>query len=154
MRLYLVRHGHAQPEEVDPKRNLSEEGCHEAQTLATILKPHNLEVDAIWHSGKPRAAQTAAILATGVRTRHGLAARADLGPLDPVSPFISVLETFAKDLMIVGHLPFLGRLAALLLAGNETLDLVTFEPCSLALLEHDQEGHWRLRWLLTPEIVQ
>ena len=57
------------------------------------------------------------------------------------------------DLMIVGHLPFLGMLAALLLAGDEDADLVAFQCGAIVCLEGSGRSRFRLRWLVTPELV-
>jgi phosphohistidine phosphatase len=63
MRLYLVQHGEAKPEEEDPAHHLTERGFADLQKVADLLRPLKLAVLAIWHSGKPRAVQTAQILA-------------------------------------------------------------------------------------------
>ena len=66
MRLYVVRHGDAVSEKVDPARPLSEEGCGTVQSIASFLKESGVRVSRVFHSGKARAAQTAAILAESV----------------------------------------------------------------------------------------
>ena len=63
MRLYLVQHGQAKSEELDPQRGLTEQGVQDVERLAAFLKPLSLAVQVVWHSGKTRAAQTAEILA-------------------------------------------------------------------------------------------
>ena len=56
MHIYLVQHGEAKPEEIDPERRLTENGTRAVQKVADFLrKSSGLEVDTIWHSGKPRA---------------------------------------------------------------------------------------------------
>jgi len=99
------------------------------EKLAAFLKPLRLSVEAVWHSGKPRAAETAVILAGAVVSKAG---RADAVQRDGLSPNSSV-EAVAKelairgeDLMIVGHMPFLGKLASLLVKGSPTGEVVAF----------------------------
>jgi phosphohistidine phosphatase len=52
----------------------------------------------------------------------------------------------------VGHLPYLGRLASLLLASDPDQPLLAFQPGSIACLEKDVRGHWTLAWMLRPEL--
>ena len=53
--------------------------------------------------------------------------------------------------MLVGHLPFLPRLAAILAAGDESIPAVQFGPGTVACLERRTVGEtWKLDWLLDP----
>ncbi len=63
MLVYLVRHGEAVPDNVDPARPLSEKGRAEVEETAKQLLADGAKVDEIWHSGKLRAKQTAEIIA-------------------------------------------------------------------------------------------
>ena len=74
-------------------------------------------------------------------------------PTDPVRPVADAVAARTDDLMIVGHLPFLGMLAALLLAGDEDADLVAFQCGAVVCLEGSGRSRFRLRWLVTPELV-
>ena len=67
MKLYLVQHAKAAPKEVDQQRPLTEEGLRDIQKIAGFIKPMNLCVDYLWHSGKKRAAQTAEVLAKVIK---------------------------------------------------------------------------------------
>lgn len=78
MRLYLVQHGEAQPENVDPQRHLTEQGQRAVQKVAEFLRPLSLSVSAIWHSGKPRAQQTAEILSRAISAGQGMVQRSGL----------------------------------------------------------------------------
>jgi phosphohistidine phosphatase len=56
--------------------------------------------------------------------------------------------------MIVGHLPFLSRLASTLLIGDETVALVAFRNGGVVCLERGEEkGRWRLTWAVVPELL-
>lgn len=151
MRLYLAQHGEAQPEEVDPERRLTPKGADEVRRVARFLAPRGLAVEAIWQSGKARARETAEILSAavvaGVREREGLA------PKDPVRPVASEIEARGKDLMIVGHLPFLARLASILVAGDEETPVATFRYGCVVALERGEGGRWSLVWMVAPEIL-
>jgi phosphohistidine phosphatase len=59
VRVYLVQHGRAKSEEEEPQRRLTDKGIGEVQKVAVFLRPLELRIDAVWHSGKARAQQTA-----------------------------------------------------------------------------------------------
>ena len=67
MKLYLVQHAKAASKETDPERSLTEEGLRDIRKVAEFIKPLDLSVDYLWHSGKNRAQQTAEILADVVK---------------------------------------------------------------------------------------
>ena len=101
MRVYLVQHGEANPEEVDPERRLTKKGAEEVRKVARFLGSLNLALDALWHSGKTRAEETAGILASALSAE---ACRRDgLAPKDPVAPVQQAIIEAGGDLMIVGH---------------------------------------------------
>ncbi len=150
MRLYLVRHGQAHPEDADPERHLTPDGKAAVRKVADHLKPADLVIPATWHSGKPRARQTAELLAESLSLTTGIHAHDDLGPKDPVQPVRRQIEADEADLMIVGHLPFLGHLAGLLLTGDESADVVAFDAGAVCCLARDDEGNWKISWLLGP----
>jgi len=58
-----------------------------------------------------------------------------------------------KDLMIVGHLPFLDKLASLLISGNENARIVLFRYSNIVCLDQKEDKGWAVRWILTPEMV-
>ena len=153
MRLYLVQHGKAAPEELDPRRPLTAEGRAAVARVAGFLKPLGLRVEALWHSGKLRAEQTAQLLAEAVACPGGPARRDGLGPNDPVGPIRSELERHGGELMIVGHLPMLGRLASLLLTGREEADVVAFRNGGVVCLGREAAGKWRVEWAVVPELL-
>src|ERR1700737_5198274 len=126
MRVYLVQHGESKSEEEDPQRTLTDKGIGEVQNVADFLRPLKLAVDAIWHSDKVRAQQTGKLLAGAVWARDRLVQREGLGPKDQVAATKEALEQTGGDLMIVGHLPFLGKLVALLVTGSEKNEIVEF----------------------------
>jgi phosphohistidine phosphatase len=56
--------------------------------------------------------------------------------------------------MIVGHLPFMEKLASLLVAGSEDADIVAFQMGGVVCLERDDVGVWRVRWMVTPDMFK
>jgi phosphohistidine phosphatase len=153
MRLYLVQHAKAVSKDQDPERPLTYDGRREIQKVAAFIKPLNLEVDALWHSGKKRAAQTAGLLAGAVKIRTGIIERQGLGPNDDVAALAAGLASLQQDVVIVAHLPFLGRLASLLLAGSESGTAVAFRNAGIVCLERGAGNRWRVNWMVTPELL-
>ncbi|NEV60322.1 phosphohistidine phosphatase SixA [Thiorhodococcus minor] len=153
MHLYLAQHGLAVPEDVDPERPLSPKGRTDIERLAARLDRAGIVVERMLHSGKTRAAQTAEILAGPLRAGAVPQARGGLRPNDPVEALASEIADWSADTLIVGHLPFVGRLASHLLVADANQSLLAFQPGSLACLERDADGHWRLAWMLRPELL-
>lgn len=158
MRLYLVQHGEAKPKQQDPQRHLTEKGLRDVRKAADFIRPLGLSVDAVWHSGKARAARTAEILASVITVSQGALQREGLAPNDPVGVTAKELSSFDEDLMIVGHMPFLGKLASALVAGDESADesadVVAFQQGGIICLERDEGGAWRLGWMVIPELLR
>jgi phosphohistidine phosphatase len=154
MRIYLAQHGLAVPEEVDPARPLDPQGRQEVEAVARFLGEAGVRVGQVVHSGKTRAEQTAAILAGAVAPAVEVQARQGLGPKDPVEPVAAWLQGLTVEVLVAGHQPFLGRLAALLLAGDAARVAIAFEPGSIACLERDPGTQWRLVWMIRPELLR
>ena len=152
MNLYLVQHGDAVAKERDPTRPLTEQGRRDVEKIAGFLKGLNLSVQYLWHSGKARAAQTAEILATAIEPRTGIARRDGLGPNDDVRRVAEQLASIDEDIMIVGHLPFLSKLASLLITEDESANTVTFRQGGIVRLSRSDQQQWQLAWMLTPQL--
>jgi phosphohistidine phosphatase len=152
MKLYLVQHAKAASKEVDPERSLTEEGLRELKKVAAFIKPLNLSIDYLWHSGKKRARQTADILAEVITISEEHAARDGLAPNDDVKTIENQIMSLKQDIMIVGHLPFLSKLASLLLTGSDSSETVAFRNAGIVCLNHT-DNQWQLDWMITPEIL-
>ena len=76
-----------------------------------------------------------------------------LAPKDAVEPIKQELEQGNSNVMIVGHLPFLGRLAALLLTGNADNDVVAFQFGCVVCLKREGPGKWKLEWMIAPKLL-
>jgi phosphohistidine phosphatase len=152
MKLYLVQHAKAASEQVDPQRGLTEEGRSEIQKVAAFIKPMNLRIDYLWHSGKKRAVQTAEILAEAIKIRTQTS-HEGLGPNDDVKVFKDKVISADGDIMVVGHLPFLSKFASLLLAGAESANTVAFKNGGIVCLNYSEENQWQIDWVVIPELI-
>jgi phosphohistidine phosphatase len=151
MRIYLVQHGESKSEEEDPQRHLTDKGIAEVRHVVNFLRPLELVVDTVWHSGKTRAQQTGELLAEVLRAR--LVQRVGLGPKDQVVATKEALKQTGGNLMIVGHMPFLGKLAAVLVTGSEENEIVEFQFGSVVCLECRDDVKWKVAWMITPALL-
>jgi phosphohistidine phosphatase len=151
--LYLVRHGEALPADTgDASRALSPKGVADADKVAFHLGSLGISIHAIIHSTKARAKQTADIIAHRLKPPKGISESGDLGPLADPSIMASKLETIDADLMLVGHMPYMSKLASLLVCGCPDESALVFETCSVACLIHYQ-GVWQLLWFVSPSVI-
>lgn len=153
MKLYLVQHAKAKSKEQDPQRSLSEEGLRELERIVRFIKPLMLRVDYLWHSGKTRAAETADALAKIIHISKEQSAQKGLGPNDDVAAIREKITAGAMDIMIVGHLPFLSKLASLLLTGDESADTAAFKNAGIVSLSCCETDSWQIDWIVIPELL-
>jgi phosphohistidine phosphatase len=161
MDIYLMQHGLAVPEEVDPDRPLSQAGRDAVTAVAQHAASSGVSIDRIVHSGKTRAAQTARILADALGCSD--VSQVDgLKPNDPVAEAAAALVGPALtnperpgSLAIVGHLPSLDRLASLLVAHETSAHVVAFRNAGLVKLVPSSAGTgFSVAWVLTPELAR
>jgi phosphohistidine phosphatase len=108
-----------------------------------------VEVGRILHSGKTRALQTAEILAGKL---HARVERSDaLEPLADAGIWVKRLAEMDEDLMLVSHMPYLGKLCSRLLTGAEG-SKIGFKPGSAVCLQREA-GDWVLVWMITPDLI-
>ena len=108
----------------------------------------DLQVPEIWHSGKLRAEQTADIFAKQLNIA-ALQEVSGLSPNDDVAPFAEKIHKETSSIMVVGHLPFLARLASLLLCGNADGKMVNMEAGAILALSK-QDDDWTVQFLMQP----
>lgn len=152
MKLYLVQHGDALPKDVDPERPLSAKGCDDAVGMAAFFQSAGVSVDEVVHSGKTRAAQTATLLAGAVWPGQTPLRIEGLAPNDSTDHLLHAAEAAGGDLMAVGHMPFMGRMAARCLSGSQDGAQIAFEPGVVVCLERLEDG-WQLNWMLRPSMI-
>lgn len=148
MKLYLVRHGHYLSHDMSLNHPLSPQGEADIKQVARHLKKINLRVPTIVHSTKLRAQQTAHILADAINDGQ-CDELAGLQPDDPTQQMVKLIHAHNENLMIVGHLPYLGKLTSQLLVHDEELELVEFTPGTVVCL-NNKGGVWSLQWVITP----
>jgi phosphohistidine phosphatase len=155
MKLYLAQHGEAVSKAEDPERPLSEQGSRDVRMVAALLKSAGVRVERVWHSGKARAEQTARLLAGAVLPRgRKPQAIEGLGPNAPVAEFCIDADVWEEDTLVVGHLPFMARLVALLTTGDSEREIVSYYPGSVVCLERAEAGHWVVLWMIRPDMLQ
>jgi phosphohistidine phosphatase len=164
MNLYLLRHGIAtEPEmagyEPDSERPLTAKGKTRLQVAAKAMAKLDLSFDLILSSPYRRAKETAEIIAKHFKLRKKLAFTDDLTPAGNPRLLIQQLNEFRpepENVLLVGHEPYLGKLIALLAAGNTSLE-VDFKKGGLGKLETEFLLYGRcarLVWLLTPRQLE
>jgi len=155
MTLYLVQHAQAKPKEEDSQRPLSDKGRADIRKVATFLgKRGTVQVNRTLHSGKLRARQTAEALAERLKATGSVSETDGLAPLDDPAVWAGRLAKLDEDLILVGHLPHMGKLAALLLTDDAEQPVIRFQMGGVVCLERDEEDIWSLRWMVVPELLQ
>lgn len=148
LRCYLVRHGTAAAGPDDRLRPLTPAGRSEVAAVARALRARDVAVTEIRHSGLARARETAEILAATLTPPGGVQATTGLAPEDDPEIARAELLLARAPLMLVGHLPHLGRLAAGLL-GPGRGDGPSFAPATALGLRRAPDG-WQVEVVLRP----
>ena len=154
MDVYLMQHGVALTEEQDPARPLAADGRAAVESVVARAHAAGVEIDVCVHSGKMRAQQTAHVLADGLGVGD-VRAHAGLNPSDDVVPVAQWLaDSGAMSIAVVGHLPFLDRLASLLVAGDPGAQVLRFHNAGLVkLVPKDEKSGYALDWALVPDLA-
>ena len=153
MDLYLVQHGEAVSKESNPNRPLTSAGREKAGKTAAFIAAHaGIEIKRIIHSGKERALETAQIFADHLHIDEVEEGK-ELNPQSAPWSWVERLSATGENLMIVGHLPFLKRLAALLICQDETKPCVEFHMGGVVGLRRNESGLWSVIWIVTPEVL-
>jgi phosphohistidine phosphatase len=146
-----MRHGSTVPEEIDPKRPLSETGQDEVRRIARIMRDDKqVRVCQIIHSGKTRARQTAEIIAEYLNPLEGIRASDGLMPMDTPAIWTNRLKERRADIMLVAHLPYLSNLASQLLKDSNEGGYIQFETASAAGLLRSDTNRWSHLWQINP----
>jgi phosphohistidine phosphatase len=161
--IYLVRHAIADRRDVvrwpnDDERPLTAQGIARFQKAARGLGRIVREVEVVLSSPYTRAWETAEILHDEIawpvpeRCADLEASRAPRGALDVL---LGVRDRSSAAL--VGHEPYLSRLASLLLSGEENAINLELKKGGVALLTiagDPRPGGALLRWSVTPKILR
>ncbi len=153
MLIYLVRHGEALSELEDPARPLSALGKGNIQRLGDHLARHvKLMPGYIYHSPKARAAQTASIISAALPQGPAPVQTDGLLPMDDPGIWAEQLSSADRDVMLVGHLPYLSRLASLLLVWDAGKEIADFTPGTVLCLE--KSASCRIKWMMAPRMLK
>lgn len=134
MKLWLLRHGQAEPKaRTDAERNLTEAGRLEVEDAAALLQSQSLQ--AILVSPYQRAQQTAEI----VRQALGFTGPVETVPWltpdsDPADTMLYLDRRTEQRLLLVTHQPLVGALGGWLVSGHREAPL-PMATASLAELE-------------------
>ena len=161
MNLYLFRHGIAVDRglpgyEDDSQRPLTPKGSARIYRIAQAMKRLDIEFDLVLASPYLRTQETAQIVASFYGIEQNLHLTETLAPANPPSALIGELHELYADalsVLIVGHEPYLGALASVLLTGDEKI-AITFKKGGLCKFSIDELIYGRcatLDWLITPK---
>ncbi|WP_339460656.1 phosphohistidine phosphatase SixA [Pseudomonas sp. EA_105y_Pfl2_R69] len=137
MRLWLLRHGEAEPSaRSDAERRLTEHGCRQVRQAAVQLQGRPLRT--ILVSPYVRAQQTAALVVESLGFSGQLQTVPWLVPESDLRQVLRQLDGYPVDeLLLVTHQPLVGALGGLLIHGHRQQPLA-MQTASLAELEGEE----------------
>ena len=65
----------------------------------------------------------------------------------------SEIEDMHENIMLVGHLPFIEKLASYLLTGSTEKQMIDFEQGGAACLKKF-DNSWSITWMMLPEFIR
>jgi len=74
-------------------------------------------------------------------------------PNDSVGEFLNEINNADGSVMLVSRLPFLGRLASLLISGNANSVRIVFQLCTVVYVEQVSPGIWQLLFIAGPLLL-
>lgn len=163
MNLFILRHGIASDPGTDglpgnlpdAARPLSAEGRKKLERSTKAMRALELKLDAVVSSPLLRARQTAELVAAALKLRRKIVFTDHLAPDGNPQSLIEQVNGLgprAKNILLVGHEPYLSRLLALLISGG-TAAAMDLRKGGLAKLEVKELKFARcatLAWLLAP----
>jgi phosphohistidine phosphatase len=147
--VYLVRHGDAVAGAENPARPLSQTGREAVEQIARLARERQVEVSVVYHSGILRAEETAEILAKHLKPPSGVKAISGLSPDDDPMAGKAELEAATAPIMLVGHLPYMNRLVALLVRGDPEASVINLRPAAMVCCSK-VAAQWKIDWHLAP----
>ena len=154
VKLLLAQHGEACARELDPDRPLTKQGEEDVDLLAGFLRRAGVRVERVIHSGKLRARQTAVRLGEAIAPGVALEVSGLISPQDSPKAFDWQSDSWDKDALVVGHLPFMARLVSHLVLRDEKQPLAAYLPGSMVCLEQDEDATWRVAWMIRPDLLR
>ena len=154
MNLILWRHAEAEDAEPDLGRRLTPKGRKQAQAMAKWLHARLPERHLVLVSPARRTRETADALETDYRVDERLAPDADVAHYLAACEWPSGPDGSRGTVLIVGHQPLIGRLASLLLSGEERdWSVRKGAVWWLSARDRDERNQVVLRAVVTPEMV-
>ncbi|MGI8965389.1 MAG: phosphohistidine phosphatase SixA [Limisphaerales bacterium] len=159
MNLYILRHALAgerssrYPE--DTKRPITKKGKKETRAAAKGMRKLDLKFDLILSSPFTRAKQTAEVVAEVFKFKELRYSKHLASEANPQSLISELNKSYSsrKNILLVGHEPYLSQLISVLTSGDKKLSL-DFKKSGLCKLTVDKLRFGRcadLQWLLTPK---
>lgn len=162
MNLFVLRHGEAgarlDAPEKDAERPLTAPGRREMADVAKFLSGQKVEFDVIASSPLKRSMETVEIVARKLRALNRVQEWDELKPTGDAESLFQKLSRIGstKQVLLVGHEPYLTSMIAEIVAGKSSANLVlkkgglakvrvnTFKPTISG----------ELRWILTPKLMK
>src|SRR5262245_4514784 len=131
MNIFILRHGVAVERDDlnfknDAERPLTPDGEKQLRKISTAIKNMNLQFDLILSSPYERAKRTAEIVAEELNLKKRLAFSGELrseGNPKKLIREIRKLKSSPKNLLLVGHEPYLSELISVLTTGKSKMEL-------------------------------
>jgi phosphohistidine phosphatase len=161
MNIFILRHGIAVERgtkgfEKDSERPLTSKGKRQLRKSAAAMKGMKLRFSLILSSPYERAKRTAEIVAGELKLKKKLkftdTLKYESNPEDMIGEIMR-LKPQPKDLLLVGHEPYLSRLVSLLVSGTTDMAM-DLKKGGLGKLEAERVHPGKcakLVWLLTPK---
>ena len=157
MEIWILRHAKAEkggPATPDEERALTAGGHETMRSVAKAIARLEPKLDAILTSPLVRARQTAEPVARALSLRDDLIETSALSPdADPKEILREIEKRRLGRVLVVGHMPHLGKLLGYLLTGRPST-LIDIKKAALARVEFDgktPEPPGTLTLLLNPE---
>lgn len=141
MKVFLARHGESH--EKEGTQQITSKGREESAKNAFVIKNFHPLISAIYCSNKVRAKQTAEIFHEILCHHAPFEEKSGISPTDPAEPIVHELNALKENIMLVSHLPFLEKLASLLLYGEIKALPFTFSNSAVIVLEREG-SQWSL----------
>lgn len=142
--------------ESDAERALTAEGQRKVAQIARGLKELEVQPDLVLSSPLRRADETARLLAAGIAPGLSVQHLEELAPGGSPAQVVTGLGAHrgCRAILLVGHEPNMGYLAAQLLTGSATLVALPFKKGAVAALglgSLPPSSPAELLWFLTPK---
>jgi phosphohistidine phosphatase len=154
MHVYLIQHAEAVSSDINLERPITERGARDTERLAIFARKHlGAGISRIYHSGKTRARQTAEIFAHHLDLDSALTQADALDPDSDPSVWAMRINELDENVMLVGHMPHIGRLASTLVTGDPNKQIVDIRNSAIMKLSKAGHGNWLVAEYVTPDSV-